>query len=440
MTGFKRGLKVRLSELKQIIHDLRKRRRFHHALEVSEWMNKKGMCAFTPTDHAVQLDLIGKVHGFVEAENYFNALAEVDKNGKTYGALLHCYVRQRETDKSLSHFERMKEKGLVDSPITYNDIMCLYIRSNETEKVLDVLKEMKKNGVNPDNLSYRMCINSYGDKMDIEGMEKVLSEMERDSNIVMDWNTYAVVANCYIKDKVIDKANNALKKAEKLVAKDGLGYNHLISLHARLGNKEDVLRLWGLQKTACKRQINRDYTTMVKSLVRIEEFEEAEKLLVEWKSSGNVYDFQVPLILIDGYLKNDLSDKAKDLLDNLVQEKKATTPDIWGLVADSFLKKGDVGKSLSCMESAFSLPIEYKDWKLDSNTVYKLLEGFGEKASSIEVEDFVYELRKFVKLDRGMYHTLMKAYINSDKDTGYLCDIMKDDGIEINSKWKISKE
>ncbi|GKB67822.1 hypothetical protein Tco_0929234, partial [Tanacetum coccineum] len=28
-----RGFKVRLSELKQIIHDLRKRRRFHHALE-----------------------------------------------------------------------------------------------------------------------------------------------------------------------------------------------------------------------------------------------------------------------------------------------------------------------------------------------------------------------------------------------------------------------
>nr|GEZ58443.1 hypothetical protein [Tanacetum cinerariifolium] len=74
--------------------------------------------------------------------------------------------------------------------------------------------------------------------------------MEKDSNIVMDWNTYAVVANCYFKKKLIDKANDTLKKAEKLVAKDGVVYNHLISLHARLGNKEDVLRLWGLQKTA----------------------------------------------------------------------------------------------------------------------------------------------------------------------------------------------
>ncbi|GJS73477.1 pentatricopeptide repeat-containing protein [Tanacetum coccineum] len=338
----------------------------------------------------------------------------------------------------------MKEKGFVESPVTYNDIMCLYIRSNNTNyKVLDVLKEMKKNGVKPDNLSYRMCINSYGygvkpclnpyfDRGEIEGMEKVLSEMEKDSNIVMDWNTYAVVASIYIKKKFADRANNALKKAEKLVEKDGLGYNHLISLHARLRNKKDVLRLWGLQKTACKRQINRDYTTMVKSLVRNEQFEEAEKLLVEWKSSGNVYDFHVPLILIDGYLEKKLPDKAKDLLDNLVKERKATTPDIWGLVADSFLKKGDVGKALSCMEIAFSLPLEKKDWKLDSKTVYKLLKGFGEKASVNEVHDvklFVLELRRFVKVDRETHYTFMKAYINSDKDPDFLYSYMKAFGI-----------
>ncbi|XP_021971178.1 pentatricopeptide repeat-containing protein At5g09450, mitochondrial-like [Helianthus annuus] len=59
--GFAVGKKVRASEVKQIIHDLRKWRRFHHALEVSEWMNKKGIRAFTPTDRAVQLDLICKV-------------------------------------------------------------------------------------------------------------------------------------------------------------------------------------------------------------------------------------------------------------------------------------------------------------------------------------------------------------------------------------------
>ncbi|XP_071714544.1 pentatricopeptide repeat-containing protein At4g21705, mitochondrial-like [Rutidosis leptorrhynchoides] len=426
-----KGNKYRVSEVKQIIHDLRKRRRFHHALEISEWMNKKGICAFTSTDHAVQLDLIGKVNGFLEAEKYFNSLTDQDKSTKTYGALLHCYVRQRETERSLAHLQKMKEQGFVSSPVTYNDIMCLYTRTNETDKVHNVLKEMKKNGVAPDNLSYRICINSYGDKMNIEGMESILMEMENDPNIIMDWNTYAVVANCYINGKVFEKANNVLKKAEKLVEKDGLGYNHLISLHARLGNKDDVLRLWGVQKTKCNRVINRDYITMVKSLVRLDEFEEAEKLLIEWKSYGNVHDFRVPCFIVDGYLEKGLCDKAKDLLDNLSKDGKATTPDSWANVAVEFLKKGDVGTCVSCMESAFSLPLEKKDWKLESKVVENLLSGVGEKASSVqEVELFVKKLKKVVKFDRKMYHSLMKGYINGGKDVGKVLEDMKADGIE----------
>lgn len=407
---------------------------FHVIVQVSEWMNKKGICAFTPIDHAVQLDLIGKVHGFLEAEKYFNGLTEQDKTEKTYGALLHSYVRQRETEKAISHFQKMKEKGFV-SPVAYNDIMCLYIRTSETDKVHDILEEMKKNGVSPDNLSYRMCINSYGDKMDIEGMENILTEMEKDSNIVMDWNTYTVVANCYIKGKFLDKANNALKKAERqLVKKDGLGYNHLISLQAGLGNKDDVIRLWGLQKSVCKRQINRDYITIVKSLVRLDEFEEAEKLLIEWNSSGNYYDFRVPCFIIDGYLEKGSCDKAKDLLDNLLKEQKATTPDSWGRLAVEFLKKGEVDTSISCMESAFSLG--KKDWKMDSEVVEKLLNGVGEKASLQDVESFVKKLKKFVKFDRGMYHALMKGYIKGEKETGKVSEDMKTDGIEEDEETK----
>ncbi|XP_057414830.1 pentatricopeptide repeat-containing protein At4g21705, mitochondrial-like [Lotus japonicus] len=73
-------------------------------IQVSEWMNKNGVCIFSPTEHAVHLDLIGKVHGFSSAESYFNSLKEQDKTEKAYGALFNCYVPQCLIDKSLSHF------------------------------------------------------------------------------------------------------------------------------------------------------------------------------------------------------------------------------------------------------------------------------------------------------------------------------------------------
>ncbi|KAM2350692.1 hypothetical protein ACFXTH_005608 [Malus domestica] len=55
------GNKVRVTELQRIIHDLRKWKCFSQALQISEWMNQKGIYIFSPVEHVVQLDLIGKV-------------------------------------------------------------------------------------------------------------------------------------------------------------------------------------------------------------------------------------------------------------------------------------------------------------------------------------------------------------------------------------------
>ncbi|XWS19589.1 hypothetical protein CRYUN_Cryun31cG0028400 [Craigia yunnanensis] len=370
---------IPVPELQRIIRDLRKRKRFTHALEVSEWMNKKGLCVFSPTEHAVQLDLIGKVHGFLSAESYFDKLKEQDKTEKTYGALLNCYVRQRQTDKSLSHLQKMKELGFVSSPLTYNDIMCFYTYIGQHETVPDVMREMKLNKVSPDNFSYRICINSYGVRSNLEGMENFLTEMENQPHIKMDWNTYAVVANFYIKAGLTEKAIDALKRSEqKLDNKDGTGYNHLISLYATFGNKAEVLRLWGVEKDACKRYINKDFITMLQSLVKLDEFEEAEKVLKEWESSGSCYDFRIPNIVIIGYAEKGLHEKAEGMLENLMEKGKGTTPNSWGVVATGYLDKGQVKKSLECMKAALSLTVDNKGWKPNHRVVTSILDWLGD--------------------------------------------------------------
>ena len=102
-------------------------------------MSSKGLCSFSPGDRAVQLDLIGRVRGLDSAENYFNNLSDQDKIDKIYGALLNCYVREGNVDKSLSHLQKMKDVGFTFSALIYNDIMCLYTNTGQIEKVPDVL-------------------------------------------------------------------------------------------------------------------------------------------------------------------------------------------------------------------------------------------------------------------------------------------------------------
>ncbi|OVA14941.1 Pentatricopeptide repeat [Macleaya cordata] len=394
-------------------------------------MGSKGICAFSPSDHAVQLDLIGRVRGHDSAESYFNDMSDQDKTDKTYGALLNCYVRERVADKSLSHMQKMKELGFASSPLSYNDLMCLYTNISEYEKIPTVLIEMKDNGVSPDNFSYRICINSYGARSDIDGMEKVLQEMEDQPHIVMDWNTYAVVANFYIKASLTDKALDALKKSEEIIDKeDALCYNHLISLYASLGNKTEVMRLWELEKASCKRVINRDYITMMSALVKLEEFEEADKLLEEWESSGNNYDLRVPNTLLLGYSQKGLGEKAEKMLENRVEKGKVPTKNCWGIVAGGYLQKDNMENAVRCMKTSLSLHDGNDGWRPNPKVLSKILRWIGDNGKIEEVEAFVGLLKTVIPTNREMYHALIKANIREGKEVDGLLESMKTDKID----------
>ncbi|KAH9626968.1 hypothetical protein KSS87_017819 [Heliosperma pusillum] len=434
------GKKVCFGELQRIIQDFRKRKRFTHALEVSEWMYAKGFFNFTATEHAVQLDLIGRVHGFLSAENYFNSLQDAEKNNKTYGALLNCYVRQRQVEKSLAHFEKMKEMGFASTTLTYNDIMCLYTHIKQSDKVPDVLAEMKKNKVLPDNYSYRLCINSYGERSDIEAVENCLKEAETQPHMAVDWNTYAVAANFYMRENLIDKAINALKKAEvRLDDKDNTGYSFLISLYAKLGKKDEILRLWELENNTSRARkcINRDFITVLESLVKIGALEEAEKVLKEWESSDNVYDFRVPNIVILGYLNRGLPGKGEAMLNELLKKGRPSSPNTWGIFAGLYQAKGEMHKALRCMRVGLSCYVPNKGWRPNHEVIGHLLSWVGDHGSLEEAESFVELLRNVNPVNRPMYHALMKVYIRNGKNVDGLLEKMKADKLSEDEKTKM---
>lgn len=432
-----KGKKVSVAELSRIIQDLRKRKRYTQALEVSEWMNEKGLCKFTPTEHAVQLDLMGRVCGFLSAESYFNSLPEENRTNKTYGALLNCYVRQRQIDKSLSHLRKMKELGFASTSLTYNDIMCLYTNIGKYEKVPEVLAEMKENKVLPDNYSYRLCMNSYGVRSDIASMENILKEMETQPHMAVDWNSYAVAANFYVKSGLTDKAVEALKKAEVRVdKKDGTGYNHLISLYAKLAKKDEILRLWELEKSSCKRCINRDFINVLVSLVSIDEVEEAEEVLKGWDSSDNCYDFRVPNVVIVAYLEKGLLEKAEIMLEEVFEKGKTASPKTWALLAGSYLEKGEMKKAINGMKAALSLYVENKGWKPNNQVITCLLSWIGDEGTLEDAESFVGSLRNVIPVNKQMYHALLKANIRHGKTVNGVLEKMKVDKVKEDEETK----
>ncbi|TKV93061.1 hypothetical protein SEVIR_9G201700v4 [Setaria viridis] len=397
------GNRLRSVELLSIVKELRKRRRHRQALEVSEWMKLKGHVKFLPKDHAVHLDLIGEIHGVGAAETYFNNLSDNDKTEKPYGALLYCYTRELLVDKALAHFQKMKELGFLFSTLPYNNLMGLYTNLGQHERVPSVMAEMKSNGIIPDNFSYRICINSYGARADIFGLENTLEEMECEPQIVVDWNTYAVVANNYIKGNLREKAYSALQKAEsKLDKRNSESYNHLISLYCHLGDKSEVKRLWALQMSNCKRHINKDYMTMLAVLVKLDEIEEAESVLKEWESSGNAFDFHVPNILLTGYRQKDLLDKAEMLLDDFLKRGKVPPPSSWAIVAIGYAEKGHVVKTYELTKNALRVYTPNSGWIPSSSMIEMILQYLRDEGELKDVETFVDLLKVAVPVNSDM--------------------------------------
>lgn len=382
----------------------------------------------------MRLDLIGRVRGLDSAESYFNNLSDQDKIDKTYGALLNCYVREGLVDKSLSHMQIMREMGFAFTPLNYNNIMCLYTNIGQLEKVPDVLSEMKMNGVSPDNFSYRLCINSYGARSDINNMEKVLEQMESRPHSSVDWTTYAMVANYYIKAAIHEKALIYLKKCEEKVNKDALGYNNLISLYASLGNKDEMMRLWGLEKSKCKKQSNKDYITMLGSLVKLGELEETENLLKEWESSCYCYDFRVPNILLIGYSQKGLIEKAEAFLQGIVKKGKTPTPNSWAILAAGYLDKQNMEKAYECMKEAVAVVAENKGWRPKDKVISSIVSWLSESGDIENVDAFVSSLKPVVTMNREMYHALIKAYLRAGKEVDGLLESMKADNIDENEE------
>nr|GEV47113.1 hypothetical protein [Tanacetum cinerariifolium] len=132
------GREVKVEDLRGIGKELRRSRRYKHALELSEWMVSRGDFELSDSDYAFRIDLMTKVFGIDAAERYFESLPPTAKTIESYTALLHCYAASKLTSKAEDLYERIKESNLPLSAITYNELMTLYMSVGQVEKFNEV--------------------------------------------------------------------------------------------------------------------------------------------------------------------------------------------------------------------------------------------------------------------------------------------------------------
>ncbi|XWS76415.1 hypothetical protein CRYUN_Cryun01aG0174200 [Craigia yunnanensis] len=103
------GHTVRKYELNRVVRELRKLKRYKHAIEICEWMRLQQDIKLLPGDYAIHLDLIAKVHGLASADKFFEDLPDKMRDQATCTALLHTYVQNKLSAKAEALMEKCQK-------------------------------------------------------------------------------------------------------------------------------------------------------------------------------------------------------------------------------------------------------------------------------------------------------------------------------------------
>ncbi|KAL1218698.1 putative pentatricopeptide repeat-containing protein [Cardamine amara subsp. amara] len=244
----KQGKEINPTELRCLINALCESQRFDHALQVSEWITKRGVFNLSPEDFAYRLYLVEIRSGLKEADKFFKSIPENMRDDSVYNTLLSLYTKSKNTrHEAEAIYQKMREQNILSKPYPYYNMIALYGLLGERNMVDEIVRQMKENGVEHDKiLTANNVLKAYASIPDVEVMEKFMMGLEvEEPRFVLAWQTGISVAKAYLKGGSSKKAIEMLRRTELVVdAKSKDAANKvLMEMYGDAGAKQDVFRL-----------------------------------------------------------------------------------------------------------------------------------------------------------------------------------------------------
>ncbi|KAK7344494.1 hypothetical protein VNO77_14156 [Canavalia gladiata] len=417
-------------QLNRIVRELRKNKRYKHALEVCEWMTLQKDMKLVPGDYAVHLDLITKIRGLNSAEKFFEDLPDRMRSQPTCTALLHAYVQNNLVDKAEALMLKMSECGFLGCPLPYNHMISLYISNGKFEKVNEIINELEAK-TSPDIVTFNLCLTASALQNDVETAERILLRL-RKAKIDPDWVTYSTLTNMYIKNACLEKAGSTVKEMENRTSRQTrAAYSSLLSLHTNMGNKDDVNRIWKKMNAYFRKMSDNEYICMISSLVKLGDFAEAENLYREWESVSTTNDVRVSNILLASYINQDQMEMAENFCNQMVQKGINPCYTTWELFTWGYLKRKDVENFLDYFSRAIS---SVKKWSPDQRLIEEAFKIINERAHTEGAEQLLVILRNAGHVNTDIYNLFLKTYATAGKMPLIVTERMRKDNVKLDEE------
>ncbi|QHO25656.1 hypothetical protein HN51_048970 [Arachis hypogaea] len=414
------GRTLSYDKLLFVIKQLRSRKRYKNALEVSFWMSEKGYSEPSSADFSLKLDLIAKVKGIEEAESYFDSIPNYLRTTDCYSTLLNCYAQVKDVDKAKRIMLQMRHLGFARSTLARNSLLNLYYQTQNYDKVENLLLEMKEEGIKFDRFTFSTLINTYAAKSNIEGIDKLLAQLEDDPSYSgsVDWGVYAVAANCYRKLGFHDKAFNALKKSEECVDYTiwKKAFPHLITQYATIGKKEEVMRLWNIYKMDGK-LLKTDYSAVISSFLKLDDIELAKIIFEEWESRNQYFrNFFMPNKMIAAYSRKGKMEEAEAIVNRTISKGGKPNEWTWSGLLLGYISHRNFPMAVRCMKEAVSICEVGRKWRPLPESLAAIFQYLKFNGDMEEAEDLIRLLSSKNVISLDVHNKLMSWIKDVESD------------------------
>ncbi|XP_037455717.1 pentatricopeptide repeat-containing protein At5g27460-like isoform X2 [Triticum dicoccoides] len=360
-----------------------------------------------------RLDLIAKVHGTSQAEEYYKKLPNSASREAASFPLLHCYVVERNVQKAECFMASLQSIGLPVDPHSFNEMMKLYVATCQYEKVFSVIDLMKRNNIPRNALSYNLWMNACS-VSGVASVQSVYKEMVNDGTIEVGWSTYCTLANIFKKHGLNSKALACLRTAEtKLSTTQRLGFSFVMTCYAALGDSDWVMRLWKASKCVPGRIPAANYMTAILCLIKVGDIDRAEWIFGSWEAECRKHDVRVSNVLLGAYVRNGWIEKAEKLHLHMLQKGARPNYKTWEILMEGFVQTRQMDKAVNAMKKALSL-MKSCHWRPPLKLVEAIAAFFEEQGNTDDANRYIKLLQKFNLTSLPLYKSVLRAYIKAD--------------------------
>lgn len=399
---------------------LRSRQMYGRALQLSEWFTNHFPCS--ERDYASQVDLIAKVRGLEEAENFVENIPKSFREEIVHRTLLANCVVANNIRKAEEVFNKMRDREFALTSFACDQLLLLYSR-HDKKKITDVLLLMEKENVKPSPFTYRLLINVKGLANDLKGMDQVV-EMMKAEGMEIDLKTEASLARHFLSGGMKEKAEAIVKGMEGGdLKRHRAACKYVLPIYAGLGKVDVVRRVWAI---CMPKPTLLESGAAMEAWGKLNDIKEAEAIFNLMMETGYRIPRNTYLVLLKMYVDNKMPNKAKDLVRRMSDSGCDIGPLIWDALVRLYVEAGEVEKADSFLQKA----VTKNPQKPMYSSMMAIMEEYAKRGDVHKSEKIFHQIRQAGYAGRArIFRSLIMAYINAKAPAYGLRERMEADDI-----------